>query len=677
VTYARDGLWFGGDYNPEQWDDTVLAQDDELMRLARVNAATVGVFAWSSLEPRPGEYTFDWLDRSLDRLHRNGVRVVLATPTASPPPWFGFAHPDALPVGPDGVRLWHGSRDTYCAAAPAYRQAALEIAGRLAERYAGHPALAMWHVHNEYGSLCHCDHAAAAFRRWLQDRHGDLASLNAHWHTAFWSQGYDRWNEIVPPRRTQYLANPGQLLDFRRFWSDELLAAYREQADLLRRHTPDIPVTTNFMLPGDWQNLDLWRWSREVDVVAIDHYLAGPGETGLADLAYGADLARSLNRGRPWLLMEQATSVIYLYDSGVMVAKPPGRLRRDSIGYVARGSDASLFFQWRAGRGGSEFHHAAMVPHPGPDTRGFREITELGEDLAGLGEVAGSTLTAEVAVLWDVNCWWAVETPGLPSTRMRYTPAVREVHEALWRAGVLTDFAHPEDDLGRYRAVFAPNLYLLSEAAAGALERYVRGGGRLLVGCFSGVADDQHLIRTGGYPGGLRDVLGLRVTEFLPLLDGETVTLDDGTTGTRWSEDVELHGASALASYTGGPLDGRPALTRHDHGDGTGWYLSTRLEAKALAGLVGQVLRAAGVPVPELPPGVEVLRRSGDGVDWLFCFNHGDEPRELPLRGHDLLTGRTAEGSLTLPPGGVAVLRVSGSAAGRTAPAPRPGSPSR
>lgn len=652
VTYATDGLWFGGDYNPEQWDEAVHAEDDELMRLARVNAATVGVFAWSSLEPRPGHYTFDWLDRSLDRLHRNGVRVVLATPTASPPPWFSFAHPDALPVGPDGVRLWHGSRDTYCAAAPAYREAALEIAGRLAQRYAGHPALAMWHVHNEYGALCHCDHAAAAFRRWLLERHGSLEALNAAWNTPFWSQGYAAWDEIVPPRRTQYLANPGQLLDFRRFWSEELLAAFREQRDRLRSHTPDVPVTTNFMLPGDWQTLDLWRWSREVDVVAIDHYLAGPGETGLADLAYGADLARSLNRGRPWLLMEQATSVIYLYGEGIMVAKPPGRLRSDSLGYVARGSDASLFFQWRAGRGGSEFHHAAMVPHTGADTRVFREVTRLGADLARLGEVAGSTLRAEVAVLWDVECWWAVETPGLPSTRMRYTPAVREVHEALWRAGVLTDFAHPEDDLSAYRAVFAPNLYLLSDAAAASLSAYVRGGGHLYVGCFSGVADGHHLIRTGGYPGGLTGVLGVRVTEFLPLLDGRSVTLDGfagPATGTRWSEDLQLRGAEVLASYAGG----NPAVTRHGFGDGTGWYCSTRLDAKALATLVGQVLDAAGVSVQGLPPGVESVRRGG----WTFLFNHGDEPRDVPATGLDLLTDTRAEGSLTLPPGGVAVLR--------------------
>jgi beta-galactosidase len=651
-TYATDGLWFGGDYNPEQWDAAVHAEDDELMRLARVNTATVGVFAWSSLEPRPGEYTFGWLDEALDRLHRNGVRVVLATPTASPPPWFALAHPDALPVGPDGVRLWPGSRDTYCAAAPAYGVAALAIAGRLAERYAGHPALAMWHVHNEYGTLCHCDHAAAAFRRWLRDRHGDLAALNTHWHTAFWSQGYADWDEIVPPRRTQYLANPGQLLDFRRFWSDELLAAYREQRDLLRAHTPDVPVTTNFMLPGDWQTLDLWRWSREVDVVAIDHYLAGPGGTGLADLAYGADLARSLNRGRPWLLMEQATSVIYHYDAGIMVAKPPGRLRSDSLGYIARGSDASLFFQWRAGRGGAELHHAAMVPHTGPQSATFREVTQLGADLAKLGEVAGSVNRAEVAVLWDVDGWWAVETPGLPSTRMRYTPAVREVHAVLWRAGVLTDFAHPEDDLSRYRAVFAPSLYLLSDAAAASLAGYVRGGGHLLVGCFSGVADSHHLIRTGGYPGGLTDVLGLRVTQFRPLLDGETAALDDGRTGSLWSEEVELRGAEVLASYTGRPLADRPAVTRHGYGDGTGWYSSTRLDATALAGLVGQVLHAAGVGVPELPPGVEVVRRG----EHAFVFNHADSPREVPVSGTDLLTGSPRA---SLPPGGVAVVRLN------------------
>ena len=269
-------LWFGGDYNPEQWDEPVWAEDDALMRTAGVNTATVGVFSWARLEPAEGEYDFGWLDATLDRLAANQVRVILATPTASPPPWFTLAYPDAMPVTQDGVRLTHGSRDTYCAAAPGYRAAARRMAAALAARYGQHPAVALWHVHNEYGTVCWCEHAALAFRSWLQKRYGadadGLAQLNETWGTAFWGQSYSAWPQVQPPRATQWRGNPGQLLDFRRFWSDELLAAYCEQRDEIRRAAPGVPVTTNLMLP-DYQVIDPWAWRREVDVVAVDHYL--------------------------------------------------------------------------------------------------------------------------------------------------------------------------------------------------------------------------------------------------------------------------------------------------------------------------------------------------------------------------------------------------------------------
>src|ERR1043165_2671775 len=174
---------YGGDYNPEQWPPAVWREDMELMRRAGVNLVSVGVFSWSRLEPREGAYDFAWLDEVLDLLAANGIGAALATPTASPPPWFGLAHPDVLPVRPDAVRPTHGSRDTYCVSAPAYREACARIAGALAERYGDHPALRLWHVHNEYGTWCHCPHTEAAFRQWLAERHGDPSALKHAWPT--------------------------------------------------------------------------------------------------------------------------------------------------------------------------------------------------------------------------------------------------------------------------------------------------------------------------------------------------------------------------------------------------------------------------------------------------------------------------------------------------------------
>lgn len=647
LTGRLGGLAFGGDYNPEQWDEAVWAEDDELMRRARVNLATVGVFSWALLEPEEGRYDFGWLDAHLDRLHAGGVAVDLATPTASPPPWFTRAHPDALPVTTDGVRLVHGSRDTYCLAAPAYRDAARRIASALAERYGRHPAAALWHVHNEYATLCWCDHAAAAFRAWLHDRHGTLDALNEAWGTAFWSQRYTSWDDVLPPRATQWHHNPGQSLDFRRFWSDVALAAYREQRDAIRAHS-DLPVTTNLMLPG-YQNLDLWAFGRELDFVTVDHYPDRPGLDAAADTAFGADRARSLGGGRPWLLMEQGANTVYA--EGRVLPKDPGDILRHTLGHVARGSDGALFFQWRQSKAGAETWHSAMVPHAGPDSRIFREVAAVGEAVARLGEVAGSTVTAEVAVLHDAEAWWASEADGLPSPDLDYHSMLRRAHRALWDAGVVTDFAHPEHDLSRYRLVLAPALLLLSDAGAANLHRYVADGGTLLVQHFSGVVDERPHARLGGYPAPpLREALGIRVEEPRPLRQEERITLSDGAHGTVWSEYLHLDGAEAVAAYTHGMLAGRPALTRHAFGAGRGWYLSTVLDTSDYTALVARLLDEAGV-VREWPPGVEAVTRGR----WRFLLNHGGDAVPLPEVAHDLLTG----GPLTeLPPHGCAVLRM-------------------
>ncbi|HET6711314.1 beta-galactosidase [Amycolatopsis sp.] len=649
------GLAFGGDYNPEQWDEPVWKEDDELMRRAKVNLATVGVFSWALLEPEEGRYDFAWLDAHLDRLHANGVAVDLATPTASPPPWFTLAHPDALPVTADGTTLVHGSRDTYCLAAPAYRSAASRIAAALAERYGDHPAVALWHVHNEYATLCWCEHTAVAFRRWLRARHGSLDALNDAWGTAFWSQHYTGWAQVLPPRATQWHKNPGQALDFRRFWSDEVLAAYREQRDVIRDHS-DRPVTTNLILPG-YQNLDLWALGREVDLVAVDHYPDTSGLGAAADTAFGADRARSFARGRPWLLMEQGTNTVYAGDR--TLGKEPGEILRHSLGHIARGSEGALFFQWRQSRAGAEQWHSAMVPHAGPDSRIFREVTALGQAIAGLGELAGSTVTARVAVLHDPDAWWALDGDGLPSADLDYHATLRRAHRTLWDAGVTTDFAHPEDDLSRYPLVLAPALFLMPDAGAVNLRRYVADGGTLLVQHFSGVADERLHARLGGYPAApLREALGIRVEEHRPLRRSERITLSDGSHATAWSESVRAEGAETLAAYTGGMLADAPALTRHRFGAGAGWYLSTTLEDPDYAALIARLLAETGVEPerPGLPSGVEaVTRHAPDGRRWLFLLNHGTEAVPVPEPGHDLLTGGRVD---ELAPGGCAVLRL-------------------
>jgi beta-galactosidase len=642
----RMSLRFGGDYSPDQWPEHVWAQDVALMRQAGVNLVSVGVFSWASLEPLPGKHDFDWLDRSLDLLHRNGIGVALATPTASPPPWFTLAHPEAMPVTEDGVRLRHGSRDTYCLSAPAYRDAALDIAGRLAERYADHPALRLWHVHNEYAATCHCPFVAQRFREWLAARYGDLETFNEAWTTAFWSQRYADWAHVMTPAATQYLRNPAQLVDFRRFLSDELRERFREQRDLLRAANPAVPVTTNYVF-GNWVPVDHASWRGDVDVVAVDCYPDGLGVAGARQVAFAGDLARHWAGGRPWLLAEQSPGAVVHEERAL--PRPPGGMTRASLGFLARGSDGAMFFQWRASAGGAEFFHPGLVPHAGPDSRVFRETVELGGLLGRLAEVEGAEVTADAAILFDAASWWATQTPSLPAP-IDYLSAVREAHGALWRAGITADFVGPGDPLSGYRLVLVPSLMLLSGGSAGVLREFVEGGGHLVVGYFSGITDERVRVSPDGYLGGLRDVLGVRIEEHYPLPAGGSVALSTGDSGELWSERVHATGAEVVASYADGPLTGSPAITRN----GSAWYVSTRL-ADPDPFLAG-VCTAAGVQatVPGLPAGVEAVRRGG----YLFAVNHTGAPARVPAQGVDLVSGAVIDAGLEVAAGGYAVVRV-------------------
>ncbi|MEV0390810.1 beta-galactosidase [Nonomuraea sp. NPDC050643] len=628
-----DVIAYGGDWNPEQWPEETWEQDVALMREAGVNRVSVGIFSWSLLEPVEGVFDFDWFDRVMDLLAANGIRANLATPTASPPPWFGDAYPEALPVDADGRRLNHGSRQGFCPSSPIFREKALRIAEQVALRYRDHPALELWHVHNEYGchnARCYCDTSAAAFRAWLRTHYATLDALNDAWGTAFWSQHYSDWAQILPPRATPSFSNPGQQLDFRRFSSDALVELYIAERDLLKQITPDVPATTNLMAGAHW-DMDNWAFAAELDVVSTDHYLVGARPDPHIDLAFAADYARSLNGGRPWLLMEHSTSAVNWQPRNL--AKTPGELRRNSLSHLARGADGIMFFQWRQSRAGAEKWHSAMVPHAGTRTKVWREVVALGAELAGLGDVAGSTVTADVALLLDHSSVWAQDHPAQPTAELEPVEEAKRWHAALWRAGITCDVAHPEGDLTGYRLVVVPALYLVSDAGAANLEEFARRGGVVVVGPYSGIVDEHDRVRLGGYPGAWRDLLGVTVEEFFPL--AAPVRLASGASGTVWSEAAHTTTAKVLDTYA----TGEPAWTRNEFGEGAAHYLTTRLDDDALAQVLATACAEAGVEPPATaPPGVEVVRRSHDGGrSFLFAINHtaGDASVTTP-------DGRTA-----------------------------------
>ncbi len=664
-------LFYGGDYNPEQWPESVWLEDMRYMKEAGVNLVSIGIFSWAKLQSAPGVFHFGWLDRLMDLLAKNGIMADLATATVSPPAWLIKLHPEILPTLADGSRQWHGSRQHYNPSSSAYRAACAELVTALATRYKDHPALAMWHINNEYACHVPADYGnetAAAFREWLKQRHGSLEALNAAWGTAFWSQHYYDWSEIIPPRAMPSFQNPGQCLDFARFSSDALLECCLVEQRILRAITPDKPVTTNFM---EWvKALDYRKWAEHLDFTCLDIY---PEPTGSSrPLAQNADMTRSWRPDVPWFIMEQVTTHVNWRSRNA--TKRPGLMRLWSYAAIARGADGICFFQWRQARAGAEKFHGSMLGHGDPATqRCFQETKQLGNELAHLGEIAGSKIRAETAIYFDQQNWWALELPSKPNADLKYNRGVENFYTPLLRANLAVDFAFAVSDLSRYKVVFAPALYLVAPGVAEKLEAFVAAGGQLVLTYFSGIVDEHDRVHLGGYPAPFRQLLGLEVEEWAVPPDdrasslaitpaGAALGLPGKLASSFWAEAIRAEGCEVLATFTEGYLAGRPALTRRAHGKGHAWYLGTELDAAGYAALVKTVTDTAGLRPPlAAPADVEVVERhAADGTRYAFVLNHRDEPvtvSDPSLRGRELLSARDLAGALELPPLGVAIVR--------------------
>ncbi|MEU3730774.1 beta-galactosidase [Streptomyces sp. NPDC033538] len=657
-------LAFGADYNPEQWPREVWEEDVRLMREAGVNVVSLAIFSWARVQPGADTWDFAWLDEVMDLLYENGVGVDLATATASPPPWLTTAHPEILPVTDRGETLSPGARQHWRPTSPVFREHALRLVREMATRYADHPALVAWHVNNELG--CHnvydySDDAARAFRDWLRARYTTLDALNHAWGTAFWSQRYSDWEQILPPRLAASHPNPTQQLDFKRFSSDALKDHLRAERAVLREVTPDVPVTTNFMVMPGTKGMNYADWADEVDFVANDHYVV-PSPQARDELSFSANLTSGIAGGRPWFLMEHSTSAVNWQP--VNLAKRPGEMARDSLTHVAHGADAVCFFQWRQSAAGAEKYHSAMVPHAGADSDLFRAVTALGDTLKTLAPVAGSEREpAGVGILFDWESWWASEQDSHPTSLLDYHQEALDWYSALLSLGIRADVVTSATDLSRHRVLIAPVLHLVPAELAKVLTRYAEQGGHLVTTYFSGVVDENDHVWLGGYPGALRDLLGIRVEEFGPLPAGQRVELDDASTGGLWTDHITVTapGTEVLARYRTGAYADRPAVTRRPTGDGSAAYVSTRLGADGLASLLPRLLEPAGV-VSELPAAVrgsvETTVRRGPGGRFLFLVNRSDETVTVPgVTGEVLVGGSDADGAVVLAPRGVAVLR--------------------
>ena len=657
--WIADGFALGGDYSPEQWSEDVWLEDVALMRRAGVNSVNLGVFSWGLLEIADGEFQWGWLDRVMDLLHERGVGVNLATPTAAPPMWLMQAHPEIATVDEFGRRTSQGGRLAWSPSSATFRRYALRMVRELAERYGTHPALKLWHVSNEIGNenaRCYSDETAVAWQAWLVERYSDVAALNAAWGTAFWGHHYTAFDQVLPPRHARTQHNPGLLLDFERFTSDALLGHYRAERDLLRELTPDTPITTNFMVMNDPGVDDYARWAKEVDVVANDHYTISADPHRNSDLSFSADRVRGMAGGRPWLLMEHSTSAVNWQQ--VNRAKPVGEMTRNSLAHIARGADGALFFQWRMSTTGAEQFHSGIVTHSGTESKVFREVEKLGATLRRLSPVVGTSVErGRVAILFDQDAAYAWRSTRKGTQAIDYIDLPLAMHRALTARGIAVEVIHPHDRLEDFDLLVVPTLFLADARTSSAVTAFVDAGGHALVSYLSGIVDEHNRVIAGGYTGSFREVLGIFVDEFFPLLPDQTVELDNGWSAGAWTELLELRGAEALASYSTGELRGVPALTRNHRGSGSATYVATRPDDEGLLALVDDMVALAGVrPVADIETGLEVVRRVGASGSYLFAINHTDVPLSVQAHGTDLLTGVAYEAPLTVPAGAVMVV---------------------
>ena len=667
-------FFYGADYNPDQWEHMpeVFERDIALMKQAGVTSASIGIFSWTSLEPEEGRYAFEWLDRVMDRFATEGMQVFLATPSGSKPMWMSEAYPEIRRVNKDGIRANSGGRHNHCLTSPIYREKVAQMNRALAERYAKHPALALWHIGNEFSGECHCANCKAGFQDWLRERYQTLDALNLAWWTKFWNHTFTDWSQI----QTDDPSIDALALDWMRFVNDQHVSFIQAEIETVRAITPDIPCTTNFM--GTNENTNYWQWAEGLDVIANDLYPQPDDRTHTWKQSIESDFIHSLMRGmsggKPWMLLECSPSSVNW--GKVNKLKRPEVHRQEVLQAVANGADTIHYFQWRKGQGGFEKYHGAVVDHEGSDqSRVFKECAQVGVELDALNPLFGSeTPTAEVAILYDWESRWALNASagpkknfeGYPFPTDSYTENCQAQYRALTVAGQSADCVSAKSDFSNYKVLVIPSLYLITEALSKRLQDFVTAGGVLVGTYLSGYVGADNRCWLGGFPGaGLRSVFGIWNEELDNLYDAEHVNLIPidcnflgfTSTGTahNFVERIHAEGAETIASFASDFHAGAPAITSNSSGQGRAYYLAGQLEDASLTEFYQKLAKQHGLKVSgygELPEGVVLRKRHNAEGTFYFLFNYKREAQTFDLgslRLRDLLGETILEGSVTLP----------------------------
>lgn len=638
----------GGDYNPDQWLDSpdILEQDLQLLRKAGCQTVTLGVFAWAALEPAPGVFRFDWLTSIMDRLHEEGVDVILATPSGAMPAWLAQEWPDALRMNREGRRMPWSWRHHHCPTSLAYRERVALIDTELARHFGNHPAVILWHIGNEFGGECFCPLCLGVFRDWLRQRHGDLDTLNRHWCNAVWSHTVFDWQQVT----SLDTSNDAQQLDWKRFVTERHGSFIAHEIAIIQQFS-NRPVTTNFM--GLYEGMNYARIAPLLDVIAEDEYPdyhaddLMPGQA--LCIAMTQDRMRGLAGKKPFLLMETTPSVTNRMNPPKL--KRPGIHRLQMLQALAHGASGTLYFQWRQTRGQREKFHGAVVGHDGTGVScAFRDVAEYGRWLASRHDIVETRVRASVALLFDQESWWAMNVscgpciPDAPATDPKlYLATCLDWYAPFWRRGITVDVIPPDYDLGAYALVMVPMPFVMEEYRTLQWFRYVEEGGVLATSYLAGVVDRHNTCRLGPAPGaGLHELLGIRIHD----LDGLTA---DDRQGIRFRSSpqeqiwpvqdyatlFDVIDGEAEAFYTGEFYAGEPALNRRVVGQGEAWYMGARTDRGGIDMLASRLLRRAGIHTPlvgTLHNDATVRVREGEGRRLIFAMNFSGSERTLHVQ---------------------------------------------
>lgn len=662
-------ILYGGDYNPNQWPREVWQEDMRMFRDARINSATINVFSWAKIQPSEETYDFSELDDMVDMLSRENYDIVLATSTAALPAWMVKRYPEVMRTDYDGRQHKFGGRHNACPNSPVFQKYARALAGELAKRYGSNPHIACWHISNEYGGECYCENCTKAFRVWLRKKYKTIEALNKAWNMEFWGHTVYDWDEVVLPNALSdgigynKTAFAGLSIDYCRFNSDSLLANFTMERDAIRAFDKDTPITTNLM--GTYKALDYFKWAKEMDIVSWDNYPSY--DTPWSHTAMRHDLMRGL-KNAPFMLMEQTPSQQnwQRYNS----LKRPGQMRAQSYQTIAHGADTIQFFQLRRSVGGCEKFHGAVIAHSGTeDTRVFREVKQLGEELERLGNLTlGSENKAQVGIIFDWENYWALEYTSGPHADITYVNTIHQYYEYFYRKNIALDMVPADADFGKYQLIVAPVLYMVKQGMKEALTRFVENGGILVTTYMSGIVDETDNVHLGGYPGPLRELAGIWVEEIdalAPEQKNRVIFADGSEAGCGLVCDLmHLEGARSLADYGEDFYAGMPAVTRNPFGKGAVYYVGTRLEGAGLDKVLsGAVKEAAVLSAIEEETELEVVCRTAEDGKFYFIMNFKDEEYNIPAcftGKEDLLTGKQVEEGEKLGKYGVRLIKMYG-----------------